>query len=73
MPAPILFILVPFLAAPLVYLAQAARGHFQLSLRIEPTNVATLRLLEQSQEELGDSAGVTDTRSRLITLSGTTP
>jgi tetratricopeptide (TPR) repeat protein len=53
--------------------AAGARDHFQLSLRLEPTNLETLRLLEQSQRALGDSAGVADTRSRLTTLSGTTP
>ena len=53
--------------------AADARDHFQLSLRLEPTNVETLRLLEESQRELGDSAGVADTRARLTTLSGTKP
>ena len=53
--------------------AAGARDHFQLSLRLEPTNVETLRLLEESQRELGDSAGVADTRARLTTLSGTKP
>src|SRR5262249_27630275 len=50
-----------------------ARGHFLLSLRLAPTNVETLQLLEQTQAQLGDSAGAAETRSRLATLSGSTP
>ena len=50
-----------------------ARAHFVLSLRLAPTDVETLGLLEQAQIRLGDSAGAADTRSRLATLSRSTP
>jgi hypothetical protein len=53
--------------------AAAARDHFLLSLRLEPTNLETLGLLERAQVEIGDSAGARETRARLATLSGSTP
>jgi predicted Zn-dependent protease len=53
--------------------AAAARDHLVLALRLEPTNVGTLHLLEQAEVALGDSAGAADTRARLATLSGSTP
>jgi tetratricopeptide (TPR) repeat protein len=50
-----------------------ARAHFLQSLRLEPTNVETLELLEKTQLKLGDATGAAATRSRLATLAGSAP